>query len=247
MPVLIFVGLFITVSALLIAGGYALWAESDASAGRWEELSAYEVIGNATYVMRVPNDGYSVTMANASDYVSVGNLVPQGGDEYRFGESDPAEDDAVKVSFIRDNDHLGWGSLVASQFKDFFWLRCSYGLISYGTEAIDFNEIVAAQVAGSNYSSVDFNFGSRGYTLIVTTPGPAESFEVYLGLNAFNIRVGVSLQDLAPSGSMWAVLGQLVSADLPNVHPVVNLLITVAIWAAVAVVIVEVWMRLWPL
>jgi hypothetical protein len=247
MPMLIFIGLFITVAAMLIAGGYALWSENDANAGRWEEMSAYEIIGNATYVMRVPADGYQVTMANASDYISVATYVPHGGDEYRFGESDPAEDDAVKVGFVRDNDHYGWGGIIGSHYQDFFWARCAYGWLSYGYEAIDFNEVVNHQVGGANYSTVGFSFGNRGYTLIVTTPGTPESFETYLDLNVFSIRVGVSLEDLAPSGSMWAVLGQLVSADLPNVHPIINLLITVAIWAAIAVIIIEVWMRLWPL
>jgi hypothetical protein len=247
---LIFLGLFITVAGLLITGGVALWSENDASAGRWEELSAYEVIGNATYVMRVPTDGYQVTMANASDYIAVATCVPSGGDEYRFGESDPAEDDAVKVSFVRDNDHLGWGAprgIVGSEYEDFFWVRCAYGWWSYDYRDIDFNEVVNEHIAGANYSTVDFSFGDRAYTLIITTPGEPESFESYLDLNIFTIRVGVSLEDLAPSGSMWAILGQLMSARLPNVDPMVNLLITVALWASIAVIIIEVWMRLWPL
>jgi hypothetical protein len=47
--------------------------------------------------------------------------------------------------------------------------------------------------------------------------------------------------------SMWTVLGQMLTAQIPDVHPIINILIAVPFWAAIGFMAIMIVSRFIPL
>jgi hypothetical protein len=121
-------------------------------------------------------------------------------------------------------------------YEDFLMLYTEWGWWSNDEIAISFQRLISSQSTGDNVSIVSFWLHNNNYTLFVTTPGPPEFHTLFINLGSFNVRVGLLLDDDFESlkkASMWTILGQLMTASIPDVHPVVNYFISVPFWASV--------------
>lgn len=246
----VFLAVFITLSSLFIAQGYNLWSSSDS--GNWDALQGYQILGDYTFISLLPLEGYDFNPAtNYSNYVQTWSLTGDG-DAFVFDEDDLESDDAVRVWVITENDHfLGSGNAEDRLYMDFFYVRCDYGGL-FGmwdtfTDVVSYGSVLANKLPGTNASLTPVHLGHRSYTLFINTTGASDSFTTDLYAGIFNIRMVLTTEDQTPSGSMWAIIGQVLTADVPNVHWLVNLILFTIIWSMIAVIVIEVWARLWPL
>lgn len=249
---IIFLAVFITLSGLFIAQGYNMWQAN--SVGNWDTMHGYEILGNYTFLALLPDDGYDFTSANTSSRVTP--LILEGdGTRFLFDETDPDSDDAISLWVVRDNalfdptDTLSPDSILS--YPDFFFISIEYGgLFGFFDEFVDlipFPDVVNNRLSGMNVSMSPITLGHRQYTLLINTTSDYTNFENDLYNNAFNIRVILTTEDQTPSGSMWAIIGQILTADIPNVHWLVNLILFTISWSMISVIVIEVWARLWPL
>lgn len=248
---IVFLAVFITLSSLFIAQGYNLW--SSAGSGNWDTMHGYEILGNYTFISLLPYAGYDFQPSNVSDHITPGTLAGDG-DAFVFDEEDLESDDAVRVWVVMDNDlfDLAYGTDEnIFTYQNFFFIRCDYGgflgMFDTFIDYVSFPQVLENQLPGTNVSLSSVSLGHRHYTLFVNTTGAAESFATDLYGGIFNVRMVLTTEDQTPSGSMWAIITQLLTADIPNVHWLVNLILFTITWSMIAVIVIEVWARLWPL
>jgi hypothetical protein len=244
MPVFIFAATFIIIGALMIGLMQPLFASADR--GEFNQLSNYEMIGSIGYLLYDPNDGYDLTSANVTDdgttdiplvftNDSVSDRWVWAVRDYIYWEDIPANEDA-RPEFYNHQDFLAiwteWGP----------WYNHHIRLL-----VVDYETVVSKQIVGLNQSAVPFSIAGTSEVLIITTPGNASEFETVLWSNNFNIRMGQPAfsTDVA-STSMWAILGQLMTASLPNVHPIVNILITIPFNACLGFMVFTIVSRMIP-
>ena len=123
-----------------------------------------------------------------------------------------------------------------------------FGLYDNDDWPISYETILYNKVLNSNVSVVDF--GIRHNTtmaLIITVDAPEELFATYLWENNFNVKIGIP--DYDPDiayTSMWTVLGQVMTASLPEVGDEVNLIIGATVYAGLGMIIFTVISRMIP-
>lgn len=234
--VFVFLAVFIGASTLFIQLTQETIALGD-NAGNFVVYSGRQIIQGVEYVMFDPDYGHNLTED------SVRSEYDGGAPEAVYFENAEVNDDTVQLQLIRNNTNH-WSPLqpmplVISEeekYDDFLIFETSWGWWSQDKYAIPLVQIMVGQERGTNTSTFSFMLHNTNYTAIVTTPGPADYFEVYIELNIFNVRLAVSVESLdnMVSASMWAVLGQLMTARLPNVDPVVNVIVALIFWPAAA-------------
>ena len=238
MPVFVFCATFVVIGAFMISLMTPLFASPDAE-GNFALYEGYEIIGDITYALYDPDTGYDMSTANVTllpvVYGSAGTWV---------SFSNSSVSDRI-VSITRDFD---WHDYTVSgpvfpipDFEghtDFITIYTQWGPWYNSHEEyliIDYSSIPLYQVQSYNQSAVPFTIHGTSEVLIITTPGNETDFESNLWANNFNIAMGTpAFSTDAAETSMWKILGQLMTASLPNVHPLVNLLIAVPFWASLA-------------
>lgn len=242
MPVFIFAATFIVIGAFMISIMAPLFASADR--GDFTQLKNYEMVGSTGYLVYEPFEGYNVTTANVTD------------------DNDPVSieiftNDTVsdrEVWMVRDyvyEDDGGLSIPVMFCHKDFFVVHSEWGGFWFHHRELlvfDYATIIANQVERTNQSVTPFKITTGpDEVLIITTFGNYTTFAECVWSNTFNIMVGqpTVVVDLAET-SMWAILGQLMTASLPNVSPVMNLLIAVPFNASLGFMVFTVISRMIP-
>lgn len=236
----VFAATFIAVSALFIGLMHQTVLEGTA-AGDWRELSGYTVIGEVEYVALDPAGGY-----NASYYVQ--EFFAWDADANLAFDGDAVGVRDCEVSIVRDNYYYwGWGDY-ENLYQDFIMVNAEWGWFSSDHVALSYEALYAGHVDGTNQSISYVIVGDQNYSIIITTPGSSDAFAVMLYEDRYNIQVAVlgGWENLAET-SMWTVLSQLLTAQLPDVHPVLNILIAVPFWATIGFVAAMVISRFIPL
>lgn len=229
--VFVFVAVFVAVAAALI-GLMAPVISSNRDAGSFTVYQGSEIIGGREYLFVDPDAGYDLTEADATDYWK------HDADESVFFEEEALTPDTIEAQLILDNTDMPLvdvGAQTEHQYEDYLMFYTEYGWWSNDEVAIPLAALISHQVKDTNQSVVSFMLHNQNYSLITTTPGGPEYFSFFILLTDFNIRIAVpsDLTDtVAKSTSMWTVLGQLLTARLPDVNPFVNLLIAVPFWTA---------------
>lgn len=238
----VFTATFIVISALFIGLMVKTFNEGAAS-GNWRELKGYEVIGEVEYLMLSPEGGY-----NASDYIQ--DSWSYDGDDNMAFDGDAVSVRDCEAAIIRDNDlyWTEWTGLRESRYLDFIMISSEWGWWSGDYQPISYQAIAANQIKDTNQSVCSVIVGGNNYSLIVTAPGGPEYFDVMLWENIFRVQVGIpgGWDDLAET-SMWTVLGQMLTAQLPDVDPIINLLIAVPFWASLGFMAIMIISRFIPL
>jgi hypothetical protein len=238
LPTFMFVAVFLVGSALLISLMTSLFAE--ARRGDWDVLENYQIIGGIEYGIFNPEAGYEITSANITDdYMTAENF------EFTLNET------SFGCKIVRDSIRyteqwaLSEYDKIVCRYLDSFIFRDDWGWWSYDMDAVSFEQVAADQVGGSNMSKSIFFLRDQAYTLFVTTGGSSSDHESLIWANQFNLSVGrdLSTLDTVTSASFWTILGQMMSASLPNTHWIINYLVSAIMWSAIGfmAIVVIVW------
>ena len=193
-----------------------------------------------------PSDGYPVTSANLS--LAEDFEITEFPDPFLF-TSDVARD--IRAWIINNNSMYGQAFTVTelsktlSKYQDEFIFRMSWGYWSYDMDAISYEQVISDQQGGTNMSVSVFYLAGDSYSLLVGTGGDATTHESLIWNNQFNISIGhdTSTIDTVTSASFWSILGQMMSASLPNTHWIINYLVSAIMWSAIGfmAIVVIVW------
>jgi hypothetical protein len=246
MPVFIFCATFIVIGAFTISLMGPIFASPDAR-GSFETLENYEIIGGTSYYLYAPAGGFNLTSANLSTYPNY--------------EADPP--DYVTFTNGSVSDRLLWTTNdygttfideayreVFRDHTDFFTIFTEWGPWYNHHKryvVLDYTTAEEYQVPGTNQSAIPFSIAGSEEVLVITTPGNETDFADYLWANTFNVQMGTPAfpTDLADT-SMWTILGQLLTARLPNVHPILNFLISIPFWTCISFMVFTLISRMIP-
>ncbi len=248
-------GMFIFLAVFILVGAsfmLALNKTIDVATGDWDLRTGYELIGNTEYTFLSPEEGYPVNDTIVQSVWDKGNE-----DNLIFDGSALGLPDEIEVAVINDNDNMdyfvGLPSInpASDKFYDYVHVYTSWGWWSSDNSALSYEAIIAGQVDETNRSVVPFYLRDDNYSLVVTTPGPGSYFPLMVRENLFNLSLAVpsNEDDLASMAetSMWTMLGQMLTAQLPDVHPAINFMIAVPFWTAIGFMIVMIASRFIPL
>jgi len=228
--VFVFVAVFIIIAALLIS-----LMHTSIVAGRDEgSFDLYEgtsIIQGREYAMLGPAGGYNFTSADALE-----DWHHDDAESVFFEDAD-VTGDTVEAQLVMGHEVplVNLFSDEDDKYGDFLIFYTEWGLFSNDEKALSFPMIIAAQGEG-NLSTLSIWLHKDNYTVFVQTPGPAEFHTLFVNMGSFNVRIGILLDEDFESlkkASMWTILGQLMTASIPDVHPVVNYFIAVPFWASV--------------
>jgi len=229
--VFVFVAVFIVITALLISLMQAsIVAGRDA--GSFNIYEGTEIIAGREYGMMDPDGGYNFTEADSLE------SWDHDAAESVFFDDTTLTDDTIEVQLVMGHEipTVRLYEVQEDLYEDFLMFYTEWGWWSNDEVAVSFPRIISSQVAGTNMSLVSIWLHNNNYTLFVMTPGSPEFHKLFVDMGAFNVRLGLLLDDDFESlkkSSMWTILGQLMTASIPDVHPVVNYFISVPFWASV--------------
>jgi hypothetical protein len=252
MPTVIFLGTFLLCGGLLIAGLNVLVSANQAAQA---PDTAQEIVGEEVFTQiawtAAPNETVysSFALILHTKYWSHGMIsIP---DAYKKVYSYAGKRD-VACYLIRDSrvsDQwavLGLDNVLATDYVFFYQSVKTWGGLShnYKTHAIPLDVILEERRADTNFSDVDFHlynyFTARLWT------GPGTNLTDGLWNSNFNITLGMSLNSTIGDVSPWGLVGAFLSFRLPNVDPVINLLVAVPVWLALGFLVLTVISRFIP-
>jgi len=217
------------------------------ASGEWEEVRGTLLIGATEYTLRNPNDGWNITNANVTD-----RWDHEASENAYFYEDAPGEDDQIVVGFIRDNAYFGatYGGRAFDEalYLDYIMIYTEFGWWDNDDWPISYETILANQIKNSNVSITEFGIRhNTTYALIITTAGPADLFGSSLWNNFFNVKLGLpDYDENIGYTSMWTILGQIMTASLPNVGYEINLIIGATVYSGIGIIVFTVVTRALP-
>lgn len=204
----------------------------------WSEVGIY---GYAWYAP----DPFEVTNASVEDHRESDNYAEE------FTSAIPHRHD-IRMWVIRDNF---WYSALSvnkwTMYSDYLGFQMNLEHIptlpyTSKTAAIPFETIIETANYEENTSEIDFTLNAD-YTLFIST-GPGMLISDGLWMNEFNMSIGWSLNlSATASASPWGLVGQILTFSIPNVSPLINLLIGIPIYMTIGFLVVAVISRFVPL
>lgn len=226
--VFVFFGTFIAISAILIANMSTMFA--------WSEM------GSFTYdSRRIQVGSLEYTMINATYGIQTGNLSGfysatwddvqsywNDDDEDNFYYHDDVNDDDLQLAMLRDTSYTG--------HVDYIYIFERWGWWSTELSYMTYSQLEDAQVPGHNVSVKEFDSHGKTYSLIIITPSDYLNHTYYLEQNIF--WIGISYDPYDPDNmattSLWGILGQMLTASLPGVHPAIQYFLLIPIWTGIS-------------
>lgn len=247
-PTLITAVAFIGVGILLLGVMNQVFYLAEVG-GSVEDLEGWEYIGGRLIDMNTvtPADGYDVTPADVAGSGYFDGYRADEGTVFVFNDPalSPPKDMNVKV--VRDNIYYhpgAWLDKKQQKYRDMIIVQSWRGW-DYKYSAISYQTIASKFSSATNMSMVDFKMKSEKYTLIVNItvdwePVPDQRNQDYfierLWGNDFHVSIGIPAftddPDLAKE-SMWAMIWQALTMDLPGVPAVIQPFITIPFWIAI--------------
>ncbi len=249
--VVIFTVTLLAISALLVGNLSVMFQESE-DIGILNIPSNYEILGGEPYLFWNPFDGFKVTDNDVLPWCKGGWTT-----EFIFYSYGGAVGDFNRTTayVVRDNTHynpdvdprrltgMGIGSnevdYYAEIYEDFIYLAQKYwaGIAFFERHAVSFpfDTIIRNQISGTNYSTLDYRFGDNSYTLIIRTPLSNPSwFDEYLYNNDFTMFLGINQSPTIDDASLWVIVGQILTGNLPDMQPTIGYIIAIPLWAAIS-------------
>jgi hypothetical protein len=237
LPIIIFCATFVGVGALVIS----LMPVPDMG-GNMSVSEGYTIIGSTEYLLYEPFYGYNITAGNVSStyadretFLFTNDTI--SGDEREFYAIRDYEPTLDADQFAAGEDYV----VVQVYWGPWYNSHWSSVKIAYAT-------IAANQIAGTNQSVTPFSVtGWENEALIVTTAGNSTSFLDLFWADTYNVMMGQYdvIDDLA-STTMWGIIRQLLTASLPDVHPVINFMIAIPFWACIGFMVFTIVSRMIP-
>ena len=237
LPIIVFCATFIGVGALLIS----LMPVSEEQ-GNYTVSEGYTIIGTTEYLLYDPFYGYNITAGNVSSTYA-------DRETFLF-TNDTISGDERELYVIRDYEP----TLDADQFsagEDYVMVQVYWGSwynAHWSSVKISYATIAANQIAGTNQSVTSFSCtGWQNEALIITTSGNHTTFPNLFWADTYNVMMGQYdvPTDLA-STTMWGIIRQLLTASLPNIHPIINILIAIPFWACIGFMVFTIVSRMIP-
>ncbi len=232
---LILMASFILITVMVIA---SMAAFLQAASGSWDEVKGTQIIGTTEYTLRNPVLGWNLTDDNVID-----RWDHNADENVAFYEDDPGEDDELVVALIRDNawyrdDWVSFSNIDEIRYLNYVMIYTEFGIWSNDEWPISFETILSNRVTDGNVSVTEFGIRhNTTFALIITVDAPQEFFETGLWNNNFNVKIGIpDFQVDIGEASMWTVLGQVMTASLPDVGREVNILIGSTIYAGIGLI-----------
>lgn len=223
--------------------------------GNWYQPVGYGLIGGVDYAFLTPSDGYNVTVADTTDEWDDDAITNLQYDGEALGVKD------VEVAVIKDNYAdppllpITDEAKHRDKYEDFLLIHVGVPNAFDDYDSIDLNEFVDNRIIGTNgtgnYSAITRILNSVGYTFVVTIDGPADLFLYYLtGIFDFRLQVGIVAEEYnytaVGENSMWEILGQIMTASLPNTNWFVNVIIAVPFYACIGFMVIMLVSRFIP-
>lgn len=190
-------------------------------------------------------DSFEVSNASVVDTRSQDNYAEE------FTSAVPHRHD-IRMWVIRDNfwysPELDVG--ITSRYLDCLVFQMnleSIPTLPYTSKvaAISYETIAEQADYEDNSSQIDFTLNAD-YILFIAT-GPGMPFATGLWANEFNMSIGWSLNlSATASSNPWGLVGQILTFSIPNVSPLINLLIGVPIYMTLGFLVVAIISRFIP-
>jgi len=206
--------------------------------GRYTEPSKFAAIAGIEYSTYSPTGGYNITIDNISDDYGIAEEFPFYDENMEFG----TDANSIRVKIIMNNkwwDTEPWYYTLpdeVKEFKDYFYIYQdpTWQWWSREIAVISFEEVLEQRIhVDDNMSMVDFKTRHK-HTLFIYVNDTAENFKLRLYEGNFTLAMGQNEFDTdnMQKGGLGIVF-QLLTFQLPEVHPVINLIFAVPIWAAI--------------
>lgn len=236
--VFIFLATFIGITILLVQQMSTFITSVDP--GDFQQLQGYSVIGGRQYVAWEPVEGYNVTMANTTHSFQAAVASHGSVPANKTLVFTSAEDDNDIIwGMVRGNEYYGssWleypGPQKHTLFLDYFWIYQDQGWGDRPLRVISYDTIIEHQVGVLNESLVEFGLSGHKYALWVRTPGNGAAHSTYIENNVFNVALVYPVIDEDAKVSMWTILGQILTLQLPDTHWFVQIIMAIPLWASI--------------
>lgn len=245
-------GLMVTI--IVISGSISAMLETNVPTGYFETKEGYDWLGGTTIDYASPSYGYNLTAANWTD-----NSKDDDANQKFIYDYDGFNWIAMRVVKDYDKPLLTQNPTDAKDGDDFVCVhleKTGAVLSDDKWRGIPFDNLFNHWYA-DNMSYAYFTAWKTNFTIIITTdalpvnesvgnPRADHINSFYMG--ACNIKIGVvtDLTGDAARTSMWVILGQILTMQLPNVNWFVQMLISVPIWSAIGFLMFEIFAKLWP-
>lgn len=246
--------LFVMAAALLIAiivlqTTIAAAILRNTPTAKWDSAQGWDLVGGVEYTNLEPSGGYPVTMANHTKNPYTDNAAKTF--DFTFSDWDTfavrlVRDCDTTKPFTADNEDKKYDDFIFIHARDIGgWFGGNrYVAISYDS--------VTTRFVTNNVSYAYFSIFHTNFTVLLETPtnstNPHDHINsVWAGNYRFYIAVNTDIGDQARmSSSMWTILTQILTLQLPNVNPILNLLMAVPIWAALGFMVFTIFTRVIP-
>lgn len=241
----ILVASFLLITVMVVA---AMTSFLQTASGQWDEIKGTLMVGATEFTLREPILGWNIDNDNITD-----RWDHESDKNAYFYEDEPGEDDQIVMGFIRDNAYFGHAPVLGPVsddylYEDYIMIYTEFGWWDHDDWAISYETILANKVVNSNVSVTEFGIRhNTTFALIITVEAPADLFGAGLWSNNFNVKLGIP--DYDPDiayTSMWTILGQVMTASLPDVGFEVNLILGATFYAGLGMITFTVISRMIP-
>jgi hypothetical protein len=240
--------------------------------GHEDITEGWDVIGGWAYDLWLNDlateDGYLVEttdtqIADQQDYWDVGARYCLSH-EYYYDDEDLyygfeipyGSGSGIRVYIWRNNPDYVEGSIEWYQTaQDFFLItrhHVQWGLAVHHINkvVIPFHEVyddIENQGIG-NATQQWFKLGRvSNTTLLLNSTSETDTLQECIENNdGYTLNIGTLWGEQIADSSMWTTLGQLLSMRLPDCHPIINALLAIPFWAAIAIIAFKVIAEIMP-
>ena len=243
----VLVASFLLITVMVIAGMTQFF---QTASGQWDEVKGTLMVGATEFTLRNPIEGWNIDNDNITD-----RWDHEASENAYFYEDEAGEDDQMVLGFIRDNALFGrpeWyiGVVPADEqlYEDYIMIYTEFGWWDHDEWAISYETVIDNQITNSNISITEFGIRhNTTFALIITVDGPPGIFGASFWSNNFNVKLAVpDYEDDIAYTSMWAILGQVMTASLPDVGFEINLILGATFYAGIGMMVFTVISRMIP-
>jgi hypothetical protein len=220
---------------IIISGGIGAMLVRNQPTAYWDQPQSWALIGDVEYAATDPTAGYNVTLYNHTQNPYTDNASRK----FEFTYSDW---EYLTVRLVRDCDTTKpfTASDEDAKYNDFVYIHAKADSGWFAGNrylAMDYHGLTTRFVQ-QNISYAYFSMFKTNFTILISTAtnntNPADHINAVWAGN-YNIKIAYNTEisdEARMSSSMWTILGQILTLQLPNINPVVNLLLAVPVWAA---------------
>lgn len=222
-----------------------------AAEGAFDSAESWETIGGIDYELIIPTQGYNIT-AN--------NITQDPFDDAKKLDYEPDGWEYLTIRIVRNSSYeRPWWAVddwivarntnkwkQASLYSDFLLI---HGKVDSHQKwlALPLSSLTDGERIADNKSIAYFSMLKANFTIIAQTAGTESDHSQMIDANNYNLKIAVnSLWLSLASGSLFTILGQIMTMQLPNTDAVTSWLLAVPFWAAMGFMVFTLISRMIP-